>query len=315
MGSTTDGRDLGENVFTVIQGMYKNDTLKRPSHKGLAEEHFSNILAWLLDPEAGHGFGGRIVEALLDSAEITEGLGTPSWIGREVEFAGERMKRRADILISFAEGTPKMAVEVKTDRAYEDPAQIRDYRRWPELGESGYLVFLCPRKESLLLSETREALRHPRNRHVTWSAFLNTAAADDVLREGTELGRTVVAGLGAHFERLERTDFKWMAEQILEDTEWTEFYPDDFKDEFRKRYENIYQEWVERFGERGNGGAHQRLTAWLSAQSRAKGGLLVRLTDDARAPRNADWGFPIIYKYRVVKDAAQKSGGRGSAQS
>ena len=267
----------------------------------MAEEHLSNLLAWLFDPVAAHGFASRVLELFLECCGFDMPSAEPTEILLETEFPGKNMKRRADILVRFGDTSPVLAVEVKIDRTYEDSDQLRDYRAWNEVGETGFLVLLCPRGEKLLGEETLSVLKHARSAHLTWNRFLAFPGMAELVHQGTEVGRVALNGMKQYFDWLQEEDFKWMAESILEETGWREFYPDDFKDKFMRRFARVYERWAKQYGERGNGGAHQRLTAWLVAQSnpRSKNRLLDRLSDQGRPPKHEDWGYPVIYKYRV----------------
>lgn len=112
------------------------------------EEHLSDVLALLLDPNGVHGQGTlflkKFLEALrkvLDSKinlsqegksqkrKLSELLSEDVKIKREKSFSGEtRTYRRMDLLLSFSPSNFRIAIENKP-RAGDQPGQLADYWR------------------------------------------------------------------------------------------------------------------------------------------------------------------------------------------
>ena len=192
------------DILFVMRGGYRSRILNKCGSRELREEHFSNILAWLLDPEGDHGFGAQILNALLEAAGLPHLTESLVQIAREEIFQG----RAADLVLRFDGSEPTIAIEVKKQANNENTCQLRDYvNHWIEAAESvaerGHVILLTPTQPVLLPEEIREMLERPdrRMKQVTWLHFLETARACQHSKNASEVGEAVLQSLWNHFLR------------------------------------------------------------------------------------------------------------------
>lgn len=287
---------MTNDILWVIEGHQCGGRAR----KYLDENHWSNILAWLLNPQgAGPATSSEIASVVCQLAGI------------DVDFSGDRVSavererelreanRYVDLVLTFRSGW-ELYIENKVDRNYEDVEQLRDEIR--ALKPTDYLVLLCPRGKKLLRKNTRDLLEGNANfRHVRWLELAERLGEIAAGPGGTDAAaRYLEAAISRYWPEREKEDFLCQAETIVEENGWSTFYPDDFKDAFRLRFQDIYQKWVDEHGERGPGGAHMLLTQKLVGLcQKQEAGFRLRKTGNSRKARS-DWGFPVIYEYEVL---------------
>lgn len=100
--------------------------------------------------------------------------------------------------------------------------------------------------------------------HVRWLDFAGKcrALAGSLNLDSTEFH--LLSSIAKYWPELEKLDFLWQFEAIVEENQLDCFYADDFEQVFRRRFGDIYDTWISERGERVNGGARQLLTQKLS---------------------------------------------------
>lgn len=283
-----------DNVLGVLEGR-----TYRGAARPLSENHWSNILAWLVDPSCGEpAVGAGVTQELLHLAGIVPREQSVTKVERERRVQVREAARAIDLVLTFEHGW-ELLVENKIDRTYEDVVQLRD--ELAALRTQDHMVLLCPRGKTLLRGETRQLIdSDPRLHHVRWLELAEACASLLARVDPMTLDYHLLHAITAYWPSREMEDFAWQVETIVEERGWTRFYPDEFKEAFCSRFGEVYREWVGRHGERGNGGAHQRLTQRLVGQTRkSKGGFRLETTGNQR-PAPEGWGYGFILEYRVL---------------
>ncbi len=268
----------------------------------LTERHWSNLLAWVLDPAVHPEFSlVPMFTALMELAGIPILPNAVQKVERERPVSAAKNGRIMDLDVCLASGS-KLSIENKVDRSYEDARQLEDER--DALGPYDHLILLCPRGFSLLQQRTRDILTSdPRLHHVRWLELSQRWAKMLVELPDGSLEFQVIEMMTNYWPRRENEDFLWQVEAILEENAWDCFYPDEFKTAFCRRFRPVYQSWVDQKGERGLGGAHSILTQKLVGLTQKRAGQLrLTKTGNSRAPLEPGWGFPTIFEYRVLID-------------
>ena len=189
------------DILFVMRGGYRSRILNKRGSRKLREGHFSNILAWLLDPEGDHGFGAQILKALLKAAGLPHPAESLVQIAREDNFPGRAQRRSADLVLRF-DSAPVVAIEVKTESGKEVPSQLEDYMKHWVIDSGGYVILLCPQDVTCLSDEMQETLaRYSAMKQVTWLHFLETARACEHPKNASEVGEAVLQSLWNHFLR------------------------------------------------------------------------------------------------------------------
>ena len=245
----------------------------------------------------------RIAEILLQSCGIADDGGSVSQVERERPLTCEERTRYVDLVLTFQSGQ-ELHIENKIDRTYEDVLQLKD--ELSVLRREDHLLLICPRGISLLQDETRAILdSDPRIHHVRWLDFANKCMDLAATLTPDSIEYHLLSSIAHYWPEREKCDFLWMCEAIVEENQLDCLYADDFEEAFRERFGGIYDMWVSERGERGNGGARQLLTQKLSGlRKKSSGGLRLELTGNERPPRQPDWGFQVLYEYRVVRSQA-----------
>ena len=113
----------------------------------------------------------------------------------------------------------------------------------------------------------------------------------------------LIYSISACWPKKDKEDFVWQAKIVIEEKGWTRFYPDDFKEAFLERFGDVYQKWIEKKSEYGNGGAHQRLTLNIAGLARRRNApFKLKETGNSRPPKMEKWGWPEVYEYEVVRE-------------
>ena len=282
------------NVLTCME-----NTAGSRGFCALSENHFSNMLYFLLNPEtSGKETSTACIKALLAIANLSIQRPVIKSVERERVLHKNKRPRLIDLVVVLSNSV-ELHIENKTDRNYEDIDQLKD--ELDALGPKDHLVLLCPRGKSLLRAGTRSLLASGRPiHHAQWG---------DVASAWNQLGRTakgayasLLVALDQYWQERTNRDFLWQVETIVEETNWSRFYPDDFKDAYVKRFPQCYEALVNKNGkEFGRGGAHMILTTQLvSLTKRVNCGFSLRKTGRERAPRERQWGYPTVYEYEVV---------------
>jgi len=270
----------------------------------LVEEHWSNILAWLFDPKnVGTEISSIMLSKVLQLSGVTVDLKLDSVINveRERRFKVGENTRYIDIVVSFASGW-ELHIENKVDRDYEDIVQLRD--ELIVLNDNDHLILLCPREYSLLRTETRQLLQiEPNLHHVKWLDYAKAVGSIIAKLDKANLAFPLIYAISACWPEKDDEDFTRQARIIIEEKGWTHFYPDDFKEAFLERFGDVYQKWVDKKSEYGNGGAHQRLTKKIAGLARRKdASFKFKETGNSRPPKMKKWGWPEVYEYEVVRE-------------
>ncbi|WP_309710685.1 hypothetical protein [Armatimonas sp.] len=268
----------------------------------LTERHWSNLIAWVLDPlvHSGQSLAPRVT-GLLELAEVSGQIGSIEKVERERPVTNQQNARIIDLDLHFTSGC-KVWIENKVDRSYEDSRQLEEERN--ALGPDDHLILLCPRGMSLLQQRTREVLlSDPRLHHIRW---LDLAGRWRLSLPGLASNSRefqIIQTMADYWERRAQGDFLWQVETIVEEYGWSRFYPDDFKAAFCQRFADVYQSWVVERGERGLGGTHSYLLQQLVGLTKKNPGQFrLAKTGNERPPYLPDWGHPIIFEYQVLND-------------
>lgn len=278
------------NLLNILEGT----NFGSASRCSLREEHWSNLLASLLDARfSAPQLCGVVLASLIELAGISVDKNEEFSVERERTINVHGRVRRVDVVLSFVNGY-RIFIENKVDRAYEDVLQLQD--ELDALGDDGHLIFLCPRGFSLLRGETKQLIvSQPKISHVRWLDLAKSWTSSD------ESVHEILTFVNEYWTHKEYLDFVWQVETIVEEKGWITFYPDEFKAAFIARFPHAYQNWVVTGGERGRKGAHARVTILLNGLTKKRPGQFrLELTGNSRPPLPSDWGYPIIYEHRVV---------------
>ena len=141
------------NALVVDIQQFESELRERQEHASFnifevagivnAEIRHSNIIAWLMDPNAAHGLGGRVLSALIRHAG-----GNPS--GDLSDFAIRREAGHIDILAVSRECRLTLAVENKIWSGEHDD-QLARYRRFVEKSYPGWdhlYLYLTPNDDA-----------------------------------------------------------------------------------------------------------------------------------------------------------------------
>lgn len=281
------------NIISIIEG----DAFGSAARQRLCERHWSNILAWLLSEQfAGKEISSKMLSVLLKLSGIElRGNRRIVKVEREIRVGHKENSRIIDVLVTFEEGW-KLHIENKIDRDYEDVSQL--HGEIEALSEDDHLILLCPRGLSLLSLETKTLLKSvPNFHHVRWLDYSNEIAVIENTSQKVCVPLLFLKSIVNYWSDREKEDFLWQAERIIEEKEWSRFYPDEFKEEFCVKFKSIYKKWVDEKGSHGRGNAHQYLTQRLAGLVTRK---RLRETGNRRSPKDKNWGWPFVYEYEVV---------------
>lgn len=253
----------------------------------LNENHWSNILAWLLTRQS-------VRHPLLEL--LSPGAAKLNWtVEREIEYAVGTRKRRIDIHLT-SNGGERLFIEVKIDPGYQDQEQIAD--QLSVLKPHERFVFVAPldltSNLSVIMTTTDGDVL---TTAVTWRSIAEWC--NDTLSKGNGLEpieRSILKEVATYWSQTVTTPFEQMVMTILEEQDWTAFYPDDFKEAFIRRFPEVWASWVAEKPSEGNGNPHQYLLTCLSMLANRKNGFRLIRTGQSRPPRPLDWGFPTIYE-------------------
>lgn len=291
---------MEQNIISIIEGC----PFEGRGVRALVEEHWSNILAWLFDPKnAGTEISAIMLSNVLQLSGVTADLKLDSVVNVERErcFKVGENTRYIDIVVCFASGW-ELHIENKIDRDYEDVEQLRDELK--VLNDNDHLIFLCPCGYSLLKTETRQLLQsEPNLHHVKWFDYAKAVGNIIDKLDTANPAFPLIYSISVCWPEKDEENFAWQAKIIIEEKGWTRFYPDDFKEAFLERFGNVYQKWIDKKSEYGNGGAHQRLTLNIAGLARRKNASFkLKETGNSRPPKIENWGWPEIYEYEVVRE-------------
>ena len=262
--------------------------LERRSQPGaypLNENHWSNLIAWLLEQEDTRESALQILAPLAPSD-------VPFTMARETKYSLEDRDRYIDIEVMFENGS-RLFVEVKIDPTYQDQQQIND--QLSLLSPKDHFSLLAP----LDLSHMVRSTAAPNTNVLTWKQFTENLRGD-LSESSPSLLRLFVEGMADYWSKSTGTPFEQMVMTIIEEQNWTTFYPDDFKAVFVVRFKDVWESWTKNRPTNGNGNPHQYLMTSLSSLTNRKNGFRLAKTGGSHKPKPADWGFPIIYEYKVI---------------
>ena len=265
----------------------------------LNENHWSNVLAWLLDRTQNELLARSLLKFL------SPGCTFEMWkVEREIEYAVGSRRRFIDIHITSDQGV-RLFVEVKTDPTYQDRNQIAD--QLSILGPNEHLVIVAPLDLSALLTAVKTSSGNPPKAQArTWHAVSKWCSGQgETRRSGGPMVTLLLAGIAQYWSSPVTTPFEQMVKTIIEERGWTTFFPDEFKEEFLRRFPDTWAYWLEGRPATGNGNPHQYLLTSLAMLANRRNGFRLVRTGNSRKPNPLDWGFPIIYEFGVVTPAQQ----------
>lgn len=283
-----------DNLFNILEHRGKRGFFP------LNENHWSNVLAWLLEPKHENNLLGRSLLEL-----ISPGWNRDTWkVEREIEYFVESRRRRIDIQITSDQGL-RLFVEVKIDPTYQDRDQIMD--QFSILSANERLVIISPLDLSLLLADATTASGcSPKTFAVTWRSISKWCAERRTTSKNLEpLTAVILDGIERYWSSIVTTPFEQMVQTILQEQRWTTFFPDEFKEVFLKRFPEVWAAWVAEKPESGNGNPHQYLMTSLSMLANRKNGFRLFRTGNSRRPKKPDWGYPTIYEMSVMASDKQ----------
>ena len=258
-----------------------------PGAYPLNENHWSNLIAWLLEQD-------ELSKAVLRVLSPQSPSDIEFSVYRETNYSLESRDRYIDIEVKFENGSV-LFVEVKIDQSYQDQQQIED--QLSLLGKKDHFTLLAPLDLSRMVPSTAA----PNTNALTWKSFTN-----DLLNcldeKSPTLSRHFIEGMAEYWKKSSGTPFDQMVLTITKEQRWNTFYPDDFKAVFIVRFKEVWNSWVQERPKTGNGNSHQYLLSRLSALTNKKSGFRLAKTGGSRKPKPADWGHPVIYELGVVKD-------------
>jgi hypothetical protein len=120
------------------------DILDRRGQRGaypLNENHWSNVLAWLLDPKSIAGPSRELLSELSSILGITTPTVDLPEVEREVLHLVGPRRRFIDIELKFSSGV-RWLLEIKVDPAYQDREQVVD--ETGVLGPDDRLLLIAP---------------------------------------------------------------------------------------------------------------------------------------------------------------------------
>jgi hypothetical protein len=255
-----------------------------PGGYPLNENHWSNVVAWLLEQ-------GELNKSLLRLLSPQSPSEVPFTVSRETKYSLESRDRYIDIEVKFENGSA-LFVEIKIDPSYQDQKQIDD--QLSLLGNEDHFTLLAP----LDLSRMVPTSATPNSNVLTWKSFTTEllACLDD---KSPSLARHLIGGMAEYWKQFSGTPFEQMVMTIIEEQKWKTFYPDDFKAVFVVRFKEVWELWVEERPATGNGNPHQYLMTSLSSLANRKSGFRLFKTGNSRKPKPANWGYPKIYELSV----------------
>lgn len=285
---------LRQHSNTIFQILQRNG---QPGYFPLNENHWSNLLAWLLT----HRDHESLSHSLLET--IAPGWGTlQTWsVDREVEYITENQKRQIDIQITDDSGL-RLFIEVKIDPTYQDRQQIADQLSLLQNDEC--FVILAPLDLSSFLAEINASCEcHASTKAITWHSLTKWCHDQKDHDEVTALERVVLDGIESHWGNSMTAPFEHLVQIIIKEQGWTTFYPDDFKEVFLERFPEVWGDWVAEKPEVGNGNPHMYLTTCLAMLANRKKGFRLVRTGNSRPPKQVNWGYPTIYELGMQQDA------------
>ncbi len=281
------GQEAG--IFDVLEGTTPTGIFP------LNENHWSNVLAWLLSKQTSPATADDFLGALAALAEV----GVPEWdtweVLREVKLSE---RRRIDLRLQFGDKS-RWLIETKVDPSYQDQWQVSDEAA--VLGANDYLIIVGPVGIDDLSTEMVSVIRSDaRIRLVPWRALADRCEQMVGISSLGTVARCVLYGIARYWRKESGPAFDRRVKTIVAENGWDAFYPDDFKQAFIDRFPDVWEQSVAQRGLSGQGNAHQQLTQALSGMCQRKSGFRLRKTGNSRAPKPSDWGFPLIYEYEVV---------------
>ncbi len=279
------------------------DILERRDQRGyfpLNENHWSNVLAWILTSQHNETLSRSLLELL-----------SPAWnpstwaVDREVSYVVGDCNRLIDIQLT-ANDDERLFIEVKIAPDNQIRPQIVDQLRL--LRPNEFFVLLSPLDLSNLLSDAESVSgSEVSTTAMTWRRIgdwceQQLADTDDL----APLERAVLDGINQYWNNPITLPFEHMAQVILDEQGWVRFYPDDFKAAFLERFPDVWAAWVANKPESGNGNPHQYLVTCLSMLANRKNGFRLVRTGQSRSPKPSDWGYPTIYELSVPTDASSE---------
>lgn len=272
---------MTNSIFTILERR------SEPGAFPLNENHWSNLIAWLLDNK----YTRKTTLELLAPESPTDIQFT---VDRESKHVVNGRVRFIDIEVNF-ENESRLFVEVKIDPSYQDQLQIDD--QLSLLGSHDFFLLLAPFDLGRMISTDAA----PTSKALTWKRFTEdlSLAVDDQSAPITQL---LVEGMADYWSKFTGTPFEQMVVTIIEEQEWTTFYPDEFKEVFIERFKEVWATWIEERPETGNGNPHQYLLTCLSMLANRKNGFRLVKTGNSRKPKPLNWGYPKIYELSVNED-------------
>ena len=227
------GINLG--IFDILEGGTRRGAFP------LNENHWSNALAWLLDPAASHGTAAEFLAALAALLGATAHVDAGWSVQRETSYEVNERRRLIDIQLDFADRVTWF-IENQIDPGYQDHAQISDQASL--LGVEGVLIVIGPSESDDLLSEMSKVIAaDARVRYVPWREIGRLCAE---MAERTQRGPLVdvlLRGLGEYRGRREADPFARLIKALVEERGRESFYSDDCAVAFRKRYPESWAHW------------------------------------------------------------------------
>jgi hypothetical protein len=282
----------GLGIFDILEGRSRRGAYP------LNENHWSNALAWLLDPTACHGVERDFLVAL---AEISRLQIPPdaSWgVERETYYEVEGAARRIDIQLDFTDGA-SWFIENKIDPGYQDHLQI--LHQSSLLSDRGFLILITPSEPADLLPELAAVIdADPRIRHVPWREVGRICQDLADRSPHPPLMDVLLRGLGGYRGRQEADPFIRLIKALIEERAWASFYPDDCETAFRERYPEVWAHWEAERPSQGIGNPHHYFTMKLSGLTRRKQGFRLEKTEKTRPPHDPAWGWAVVAEHRVV---------------
>lgn len=269
------------NIFDILE--CRNNRGYYP----LNENHWSNILAWLLSQET---IRHSLLALLIPSTEMLQ------WtVEREVAYDTGSRKRLIDVHLATQVGV-RCFIEVKIDPDYQDSEQIVDQISLLRSHER-YVIVAPLDLNSTLSTLSIKSNSGPKVNAVTWRSIAewcrDTLSSFDSLEP---MEQTIIQGIESYWTQTAKTPFEQLVRSILEAEKWSSFYPDDFKEAFLHHFPEVWASWVETKPVEGNGNPHQYLLTCLSMLANRKNGFRLVRTGRSRPPRPLDWGYPKIHE-------------------
>lgn len=274
------------------------DMIERRSRTGffpLNENHWSNVLAFLLDPSNPNGAARPLLGSMVPT--MAHDL---SWtLEREVVYDLKDRSRLIDLQLTLSSGA-RCFVEVKIDPGYKDPLQIAD--QISLLKDGDFYLLIAPYDLSEFVTGLSGLYSGVVTQAVSWRAI--AAMCQNMVGAATfdALTNAALSGTAEYWSRTIETPFADMARTILAENGWTNFYPDDFKAAFLARFPEVWAAWTAEKPTSGNGNPHQYLLTCLAMLANRRSGFRLQRTGNTRAPSHSGWGYPKIFELTIVEN-------------